>query len=233
MAHNGNGSTRQDSAAASRGGAGGAAQDTTYSPQFNVDISPELLQYKPSGASPYDGNGTSKPTPPQAAAQSLAPPPKGKGKKKDRERSNDGGDGEGSRVKAEEATAAAKPDDGVPRSGRACLACRKLKVSRGRVPDLRPHPPPASSTDASSLPRQTRCDGADDPPCKRCRTGGHECVFVESKRGKRPARYVAAFPPVLPVYALTYSRTVPSLQTHPSQKSSVQSKRHSPSCSRR
>ncbi|CEQ40201.1 SPOSA6832_01807, partial [Sporobolomyces salmonicolor] len=39
---------------------------------------------------------------------------------------------------------------------------------------------------------QTRCDGAEDPPCKRCRAGGHECVFVESKRGKRPSRKSAA-----------------------------------------
>ncbi|SCV73644.1 BQ2448_6074 [Microbotryum intermedium] len=52
-------------------------------------------------------------------------------------------------------------DPTAPRSGRACLACRKLK---------------------------TRCDGAEDPPCKRCRAGNHECVFVESKRGKRPAK---------------------------------------------
>lgn len=49
------------------------------------------------------------------------------------------------------------------RTSRACLACRKLK---------------------------TRCDGADDPPCRRCRSGGHECIFVESKRGKRPAKSV-------------------------------------------
>ncbi|GAA5927886.1 hypothetical protein JCM3775_002755 [Rhodotorula graminis] len=51
--------------------------------------------------------------------------------------------------------------NGGERTSRACLACRKLK---------------------------TRCDGAEDPPCKRCRAGGHECVFVESKRGKRPPR---------------------------------------------
>ncbi|BGP26037.1 zn(2)-C6 transcription factor [Rhodotorula toruloides] len=51
--------------------------------------------------------------------------------------------------------------NGGERTSRACLACRKLK---------------------------TRCDGAEDPPCKRCRAGNHECVFVESKRGKRPSR---------------------------------------------
>ncbi|GAA5953640.1 hypothetical protein JCM21900_003370 [Sporobolomyces salmonicolor] len=55
--------------------------------------------------------------------------------------------------------------NGGERTSRACLACRKLK---------------------------TRCDGAEDPPCKRCRAGGHECVFVESKRGKRPSRKSAA-----------------------------------------
>ncbi|GAA5913599.1 Zn(II)2Cys6 transcription factor, partial [Sporobolomyces salmoneus] len=51
--------------------------------------------------------------------------------------------------------------NGGERTSRACLACRKLK---------------------------TRCDGAEEPPCKRCRAGGHECVFVESKRGKRPPK---------------------------------------------
>ncbi|GAA5821837.1 hypothetical protein JCM3770_005556 [Rhodotorula araucariae] len=51
--------------------------------------------------------------------------------------------------------------NGGERTSRACLACRKLK---------------------------TRCDGAEEPPCKRCRAGGHECVFVESKRGKRPSK---------------------------------------------
>ncbi|GAA5955855.1 hypothetical protein JCM3765_000017 [Sporobolomyces pararoseus] len=51
--------------------------------------------------------------------------------------------------------------NGGERTSRACLACRKLK---------------------------TRCDGAEEPPCKRCRAGGHECIFVESKRGKRPTK---------------------------------------------
>ncbi|GAA6038041.1 hypothetical protein JCM8097_007513 [Rhodosporidiobolus ruineniae] len=51
--------------------------------------------------------------------------------------------------------------NGGERTSRACLACRRLK---------------------------SRCDGAEDPPCKRCRAGGLECVFVESKRGKRPSK---------------------------------------------
>lgn len=66
----------------------------------------------------------------------------------------------------------------APRTGRACLACRKLKV---RSPDDRD----ASFADEQV---QTRCDGAEDPPCRRCRQGGHECIFVESKRGKRPVK---------------------------------------------
>ncbi|KAH8918335.1 hypothetical protein BT69DRAFT_1338248 [Atractiella rhizophila] len=49
----------------------------------------------------------------------------------------------------------------VNRSSKACLSCRKLK---------------------------TKCEGADNPPCRRCRAGNHDCVFVESKRGKRPAK---------------------------------------------
>ncbi|KAK4051785.1 hypothetical protein OIO90_004609 [Microbotryomycetes sp. JL221] len=51
--------------------------------------------------------------------------------------------------------------DGPPRSGRACLACRKLK---------------------------TRCEENTEPPCKRCRQQNLECLFVPSKRGKRPPR---------------------------------------------
>lgn len=50
-----------------------------------------------------------------------------------------------------------------PRSGRACLACRKLK---------------------------TKCEGAENPPCKRCLAGGHDCEFVESRRGKRSVPFV-------------------------------------------
>lgn len=67
----------------------------------------------------------------------------------------------------------------APRSGRACLACRKLKVNHSL-----PVPPTSHTRN-----HQTRCDNeTDEPPCKRCKAGGHECVFVESKRGKRPQR---------------------------------------------
>ncbi|KAM0790082.1 hypothetical protein ACM66B_005410 [Microbotryomycetes sp. NB124-2] len=47
------------------------------------------------------------------------------------------------------------------RGSRACTVCRKLKM---------------------------RCVGAEDPPCKRCRNGGHQCIFEESQRGRRSNR---------------------------------------------
>ena len=44
-------------------------------------------------------------------------------------------------------------------SYRACTNCRRLKM---------------------------KCVGAEQsPPCKRCLTGNHECIFEESNRGKR------------------------------------------------
>ncbi|KAG9051178.1 hypothetical protein FS837_011293 [Tulasnella sp. UAMH 9824] len=48
------------------------------------------------------------------------------------------------------------------RGSRACTVCRRLKM---------------------------KCVGAENgPPCKRCETGGHECVFEESNRGKRSTK---------------------------------------------
>lgn len=47
---------------------------------------------------------------------------------------------------------------------RACTVCRRLKM---------------------------KCVGAEQgPPCKRCQTGNHECIFEESNRGKRSTKYV-------------------------------------------
>lgn len=43
----------------------------------------------------------------------------------------------------------------APRTGKACLVCRRQKM---------------------------RCEGADNPPCKRCRNGGHQCVFETNKK---------------------------------------------------
>ncbi|KAI0780530.1 fungal-specific transcription factor domain-containing protein [Trametes elegans] len=48
------------------------------------------------------------------------------------------------------------------RGSRACTVCRRLKM---------------------------KCVGAENgPPCKRCQTGGHECIFEESNRGKRSTK---------------------------------------------
>ncbi|KAF8635502.1 hypothetical protein AX17_003892 [Amanita inopinata Kibby_2008] len=45
------------------------------------------------------------------------------------------------------------------RGSRACTVCRRLKM---------------------------KCEGAEQgPPCKRCLSGNHECIFEESNRGKR------------------------------------------------
>ncbi|CAA7270959.1 unnamed protein product [Cyclocybe aegerita] len=58
----------------------------------------------------------------------------------------------------DEPTVKAKPT----RGSRACTVCRRLKM---------------------------KCVGAEQgPPCKRCQTGNHECIFEESNRGKRSSK---------------------------------------------
>ncbi|GAA5934373.1 Zn(II)2Cys6 transcription factor [Sporobolomyces koalae] len=55
-----------------------------------------------------------------------------------------------------------EPKKKSTRGSRACTVCRKLKM---------------------------RCVGAEEgPPCKRCKNGGHECIFEESQRGRRSNR---------------------------------------------
>ncbi|KAF8136647.1 fungal-specific transcription factor domain-containing protein, partial [Boletus edulis] len=60
---------------------------------------------------------------------------------------------------------AAEKDELKPKStrgARACTVCRRLKM---------------------------KCVGAEQgPPCKRCLTGNHECIFEESNRGKRSSK---------------------------------------------
>ncbi|KAL1743695.1 fungal-specific transcription factor domain-containing protein [Schizophyllum fasciatum] len=54
------------------------------------------------------------------------------------------------------------PKAKATRGSRACTVCRRLKM---------------------------KCVGAEQgPPCKRCQTGGHECIFEESNRGKRSSK---------------------------------------------
>ncbi|SCZ88690.1 BZ3500_MvSof-1268-A1-R1_Chr10-2g03047 [Microbotryum saponariae] len=123
-----------------------------------------------------------------------------------------GGNRSGTPTQQHRMTGSQATDPTAPRSGRACLACRKLKLTDypifhallsllhykittsltiRAVPTTR-DPARTVFTDIFSLfdppSAPTRCDGAEDPPCKRCRAGNHECVFVESKRGKRPAK---------------------------------------------
>uniref|UniRef100_A0A8H8CNI7 Zn(2)-C6 fungal-type domain-containing protein n=1 Tax=Psilocybe cubensis TaxID=181762 RepID=A0A8H8CNI7_PSICU len=59
---------------------------------------------------------------------------------------------------AEKEEVKAKPT----RGSRACTVCRRLKM---------------------------KCVGAEQgPPCKRCQSGNHECIFEESNRGKRSSK---------------------------------------------
>ncbi|KAL0577102.1 hypothetical protein V5O48_004894 [Marasmius crinis-equi] len=64
---------------------------------------------------------------------------------------------------AAQSPAGEKEDKPKPtRGSRACTVCRRLKM---------------------------KCIGAEEgPPCKRCQTGGHECIFEESNRGKRSSK---------------------------------------------
>ncbi|KAI0636582.1 fungal-specific transcription factor domain-containing protein [Trametes polyzona] len=55
-----------------------------------------------------------------------------------------------------------EPKSKATRGARACTVCRRLKM---------------------------KCVGAENgPPCKRCQTGNHECIFEESNRGKRSTK---------------------------------------------
>ncbi|WVQ74330.1 hypothetical protein IAR50_003929 [Cryptococcus sp. DSM 104548] len=60
-----------------------------------------------------------------------------------------------------------KPKQKLTRGSRACVACRKIKMRC--IPD-----------DSSA--------GQGNGICKRCKAGGHECIFEESNRGKRSTR---------------------------------------------
>lgn len=75
------------------------------------------------------------------------------------------GDSNRKKVKIDDGAASpsAEKDGSKPKStrgSRACMVCRRLKM---------------------------KCVGAEQkPPCNRCRTSGHECIFEESNRGRRP-----------------------------------------------
>lgn len=70
-------------------------------------------------------------------------------------------DGNGNKGSSNSGTGSSRRREDKPklsRGSRACLVCRRVKM---------------------------RCIGADDPPCKRCRNGGHQCIFEESNRGRK------------------------------------------------
>ncbi|KAK4050348.1 hypothetical protein OIO90_005141 [Microbotryomycetes sp. JL221] len=64
-------------------------------------------------------------------------------------------------VASEAGSGADTPKKKQTRGSRACTVCRKLKM---------------------------RCVGAEDPPCKRCKNSGQQCIFEESQRGRRSNR---------------------------------------------
>lgn len=73
-----------------------------------------------------------------------------------------GTNGEDSAAAAGDGLGSEEPKKKSTRGSRACTVCRKLKM---------------------------RCVGAEEgPPCKRCKNGGHECIFEESQRGRRSNR---------------------------------------------
>ncbi|KAG8747559.1 hypothetical protein FRC10_000695 [Ceratobasidium sp. 414] len=82
-------------------------------------------------------------------------------------------------------------------------ASKKAKQSAAENEDDEDDGSPAPTGGASTKPKATRgskactncrrlkmkCVGAErGPPCDRCRTNGHECIFEESNRGKKPSK---------------------------------------------
>lgn len=77
---------------------------------------------------------------------------------------DDDDDGDDDTPRGKKAGKDGKPKQKLTRGSRACIACRKIKMR---------------CIQDESLP---------NGPCKRCKTGGHECIFEESNRGKRATR---------------------------------------------
>ncbi|KAF8621511.1 hypothetical protein AX15_007741 [Amanita polypyramis BW_CC] len=125
---------------------------------------PQHLSLPPSYSSPSSQGSDTIGTPP--TEQMYPPGPHvANGKRPSSSISNSAGgdsrkkarkdDGEAHSPSADKEEAKAKPT----RGSRACTVCRRLKM---------------------------KCVGAEQgPPCKRCISGNHECIFEESNRGKR------------------------------------------------
>ncbi|OXC82963.1 hypothetical protein J005_05079 [Cryptococcus neoformans] len=90
----------------------------------------------------------------------------------DDENDDESGENKGAFNKKNNSTKVVKGPDGksktkLTRGSRACVACRKIKMRC--IPD-----------DSAA--------GQGNGICKRCKAGGHECIFEESNRGKRSSR---------------------------------------------
>ncbi|KAF9261404.1 hypothetical protein L218DRAFT_905442 [Marasmius fiardii PR-910] len=120
------------------------------------------LSLPPNYSSPSSGGSDTIGTPPTEPSASSA-------KKNGKRPASSGGAEPRKKQKKDgaldnaQSPATEKEDKPKPtRGSRACTVCRRLKM---------------------------KCIGAEEgPPCKRCQTGGHECIFEESNRGKRSSK---------------------------------------------
>ncbi|KAA1469252.1 hypothetical protein DENSPDRAFT_834825 [Dentipellis sp. KUC8613] len=146
-----------------------------------IPLDPALALYPPSYY-PYQAThhqmpqqlslGTSLSSPSSQASDAVSTPPQEMisfaGPSKRPASANMNGDDSSSRKRAREddeagpspsADSKEEPKAKPTRGSRACTVCRRLKM---------------------------KCVGAEQgPPCKRCLSGNHECIFEESNRGKR------------------------------------------------
>ncbi|TFY50976.1 hypothetical protein EVG20_g11227, partial [Dentipellis fragilis] len=146
-----------------------------------IPLDPALALYPPSYY-PYQTThhqmpqqlslGTSLSSPSSQASDAVSTPPQEMisfaGPSKRPASANMNGDDSSSRKRAREddeagpspsADSKEEPKAKPTRGSRACTVCRRLKM---------------------------KCVGAEQgPPCKRCLSGNHECIFEESNRGKR------------------------------------------------
>ncbi|KAF5373845.1 hypothetical protein D9758_000913 [Tetrapyrgos nigripes] len=123
---------------------------------------PPPLSMPPSYSSPSSQASDTISTPP---ADFVYPSPNGNGKRPASAISSSSNDARKRSRKDDDprSPTAEKEEKPKPtRGSRACTVCRRLKM---------------------------KCIGAEQgPPCKRCQTGNHECIFEESNRGKRSSK---------------------------------------------
>ncbi|KAI0077103.1 hypothetical protein K474DRAFT_1621646 [Panus rudis PR-1116 ss-1] len=140
----------------------------SYSQQSQPQFAPQQLAIPPSLSSPSSQASDTVGTPPVDSTAFAGPNVNGKrpssslaseNTNDSRKKARQDDLGEGTSERGEKTEEVkAKPT----RGSRACTVCRRLKM---------------------------KCVGAEQgPPCKRCQTGNHECIFEESNRGKRSTK---------------------------------------------